>query len=144
MPPDFKMKDEYRVYLELEKTMELVSLPGWIATKENGEIDVHAHFTTSLVMDDKIVSMGGHLTTGTIASIKVIIVIGVIDDPKVKAAIDPNINQTKSISNTHTPSRSLSAGEGTREGKGGFDVKIRETGSEITGRLHRCSHSLCS
>ena len=95
MPPDFKMKDEYRLYLELEKTMELVSLPGWIATKENGEIDVHAHFTTSLVMDDKIVSMGGHLTTGTIASIKVIIVIGVIDDPKIKAAIDPNINQSE-------------------------------------------------
>jgi predicted DNA-binding protein with PD1-like motif len=95
MPPDYKMKDEYRVYLELEKTMELVSLPGWIATKENGEIDVHAHFTTSLVMDDKIVSMGGHLTTGTIASIKVIIVIGVIDDAKIKAAIDPNINQSE-------------------------------------------------
>jgi len=95
MPPDFKMKDEYRVYLELEKTMELVSLPGWIATKENGEIEVHAHFTTSLVLEDKIVSMGGHLTKGTIASIKVIIVIGVIDDPKIKAANDPHINQNE-------------------------------------------------
>jgi hypothetical protein len=95
MPPDFKMEDKYRVYVDLEKTMELVSLPGWIATRENGEVDVHAHFMTSLVVDDKIVTMGGHLTTGTIASIKVVIVIGVIDDAKVKAAIDPNINQTE-------------------------------------------------
>lgn len=95
MPPDYKMKDEYRVYVELEKTMELVSLPGWIATKENGDIEAHAHFTASLVLDDKIVTMGGHLTSGTIASIKVVIVIGVIEDSRIKAAVDPNINQTE-------------------------------------------------
>ena len=95
MPPDFKMDDKYRVYVDLEKTMELVSLPGWIATRDNGEVDVHAHFMTSLVVDDKIVTMGGHLTTGTVASIKVVIVIGVIDDAKVKAAIDPNVNQSE-------------------------------------------------
>ena len=95
MPPDFKMDDKYRVYVDLEKTMELVSLPGWIATRDNGEVDVHAHFMASLVVDDKIVTMGGHLTTGTLASIKVVIVIGVIDDAKVKAAIDPNINQSE-------------------------------------------------
>ena len=95
MPPDFKMEDKYRVYVDMEKAMELVSLPGWIATKENGEIEVHAHFTASLVIDEKIVTMGGHLTPGTLASIKVIIVIGVIDDARIKAAIDPNINQTE-------------------------------------------------
>lgn len=95
MPLDYKMKDEYRVYLELEKTMELVSLPGWIATKENGDIEVHAHFTASLVLDDKIVTMGGHLTSGTIASIKVVIVIGVIEDSRIKVAVDPNINQSE-------------------------------------------------
>ncbi len=75
--------------------MELVSLPGWIATKENGDLEVHAHFTASLVLDDKIVTMGGHLTSGTIASIKVIIVIGVVEDGRFKAAVDPNINQTE-------------------------------------------------
>ncbi len=95
MPPDYKMKDEYRVYVDLEKTMELVSLPGWIATKENGDLEVHAHFTASLVLDDKIVTMGGHLTSGTIASIKVIVVIGVIEDSRIKAAVDPNINQNE-------------------------------------------------
>lgn len=95
MPPDYKMDDKYRVFIDLEQPMELVSLPGWIATKENGEIEVHAHFTASLVMDEKVVTLGGHLTPGTIASIKVIVVIGVIDDPKVRAAIDPAINQTE-------------------------------------------------
>ena len=95
MPPDFKMEDKYRVYVDLEKPMELVSLPGWIATRENGEIEVHAHFTASVVVDDRIVTMGGHLTSGTLASIKVVIAIGVIDDPDIKAAIDPRINQTE-------------------------------------------------
>ena len=95
MPPDFKMEDKYRVYVDLEKPMELVSLPGWIATRENGEIEVHAHFTASVVVDGRIVTMGGHLTSGTLASIKVVIVIGVIDDPDIRAAIDPSINQTE-------------------------------------------------
>jgi len=95
MPPDFKMEDKYRVYVDLKKPMELVSLPGWIATRENGEIEVHAHFTASVVVDDRIVTMGGHLTSGTLASIKVVIAIGVIDDPDIRAAIDPGVNQTE-------------------------------------------------
>jgi len=95
MPPDFKMEDKYRVYVDLKKPMELVSLPGWIATRENGEIEVHAHFTASVVIDDRIVTMGGHLTSGTLASIKVVIAIGVIDDPDIRAAIDPGVNQTE-------------------------------------------------
>ena len=95
MPPDFKMEDKYRVYVDLEKPMELVSLPGWIATRENGEIEVHAHFTASVVVDDRIVIMGGHLTSGTRASIKVVIAIGVIDDPDIRAALEPRINQTE-------------------------------------------------
>ena len=95
MPPDYKMKDEYRIFLDLEQPMELVSLPGWIATKENGDIEVHAHFSASLVMEDKVVTLGGHLVPGTITSIKVVIVIGVIEDSRFKAAVDPGINQTE-------------------------------------------------
>ena len=95
MPPDYKMKDEYRIFLDLEKPMELVSLPGWIATKENGELEVHAHFTASFVMDDKVVTLGGHLVPGTMTSIKCVIMIGVIEDHRVKAAVDPNVNQTE-------------------------------------------------
>ena len=93
MPPDFHVEDKNRVYLELEQPLELVSLPGWIATKENGEPEVHAHFTASTVIADKIVTFGGHLTNGTITSIKCVIVIGVIDDPRIKASIDPVVNQ---------------------------------------------------
>jgi uncharacterized protein len=95
MPTDYKMEDKYRIYLDLEQPMELVSLPGWIATKESGDIEVHAHFSASLVMNDKVVTLGGHLVPGTITSIKVVIAIGVIDDSRFKAAVDPSINQTE-------------------------------------------------
>ncbi len=93
MPPDYKVQDKNRLYLELEQPLELVSLPGWIATQENGEPEVHAHFTASTVINEKIVTFGGHLTDGTITSIKCVVVIGVIEDPGIKAAIDPIVNQ---------------------------------------------------
>jgi predicted DNA-binding protein with PD1-like motif len=64
-----------------------------MATKEDGEIEIHAHFSASTVMGDKIVTMGGHLTPGTITSVKVVIVIGVIENSNIKAALDPRINQ---------------------------------------------------
>jgi len=93
MPPDYKMKDEYRLYAEIDRPLELVSLPGWIATKENGETEVHAHFTASTVMKDQVVTLGGHLTPGTVTSIKCVIIIGVIEDARIRAANDPNVNQ---------------------------------------------------
>jgi predicted DNA-binding protein with PD1-like motif len=64
-----------------------------MATKEDGEIEIHAHFSASTVMEDKIVTLGGHLTPGTITSVKVVIVIGVIENSNIKAALDPRINQ---------------------------------------------------
>jgi predicted DNA-binding protein with PD1-like motif len=93
MPPDYKMKDEYRLYVEIDRPLELVSLPGWIATKENEETEVHAHFAASTVIKDQVVTLGGHLTPGTITSIKCVIIIGVIEDSRIRAAIDPNVNQ---------------------------------------------------
>jgi predicted DNA-binding protein with PD1-like motif len=94
MPPDFKVENHHRLYLELEQPMEIVSLTGWIATNEQGESEIHAHFSASTVMNDKVVTLGGHLIPGTIASIKVVVAIAVIEDTNVKAAIDSNINQT--------------------------------------------------
>jgi predicted DNA-binding protein with PD1-like motif len=73
--------------------MEIVSLTGWMATKEDGEIEVHAHFSASTVVEDKIVTLGGHLIPGTFTSVKVVIVIGVIEDSNIKAGLDPRINQ---------------------------------------------------
>ena len=74
-----------RVYLELEQPMEIVSLTGWMATKEDGEIEVHAHFSASTAVEDKIVTLGGHLIPGTFTSVKVVIVIGVIEDSNIRA-----------------------------------------------------------
>ena len=93
MPADYKMEDQYRIYLEVESPLELVSLPGWIARKADGEIEVHAHFSASTVMGDKVVTLGGHLTPGTITSIKVVVIVGVIENTNIGAALDPRINQ---------------------------------------------------
>ena len=93
LPPDFKVEKHHRLYLELEQPMEIVSLTGWIATREDGKAEVHAHFSASTVMEDKVVTLGGHLTPGTLTSIKVVIVIGVIEETNIKAGLDPRINQ---------------------------------------------------
>jgi predicted DNA-binding protein with PD1-like motif len=93
MPPNYKVEDHHRLYLDLEQPMEIVSLTGWIGTKEDGEIEVHAHFSASTVMEDQVVTLGGHLISGVITSIKVVVMIGVIEDTNIKVALDPRINQ---------------------------------------------------
>jgi len=93
LPPDFRIEKHHRLYLELEQPMEIVSLTGWIATKEDGVPEVHAHFSASTVMDDKVVTLGGHLTPGTLTSVKVVIAIGVVEETNISAGLDPRINQ---------------------------------------------------
>jgi predicted DNA-binding protein with PD1-like motif len=93
LPPDLKVEKRHRLYLELEQPMEIVSLTGWIATREDGEAEVHAHFSASTVIQDRVTTLGGHLTSGIITSIKVVIVIGVIEDTNIQAGLDPRINQ---------------------------------------------------
>jgi len=93
LPPDFKIEKHHRLYLELEQPMEIVSLTGWIATREDGVAEVHAHFSASTVVGDKVVTLGGHLTPGTLTSVKVVIAIGVVEDTNMKAGLDPRINQ---------------------------------------------------
>jgi len=93
LPPDLKVEKHHRLYLELEQPMEIVSLTGWIATREDGEAEVHAHFSASTVMEDKVVTLGGHLIPGTLTSVKVVIVIGVVEETNIKAGLDPRINQ---------------------------------------------------
>ena len=93
LPPDLKVEKHHRLYLELEQPMEIVSLTGWIATREDGEAEVHAHFSASTFMEDKVVTLGGHLIPGTLTSVKVVIVIGVVEETNIKAGLDPRINQ---------------------------------------------------
>ena len=93
LPPDLKVEKHHRLYLELEQPMEIVSLTGWMATKEDGDLEVHAHFSASTVIQDQVVTLGGHLTSGIITSIKVVIVIGVIEESNIRAGLDRRINQ---------------------------------------------------
>jgi predicted DNA-binding protein with PD1-like motif len=93
MPPDYKMEDKYRVYIEINSPLELLSLSGWMATTDKGELNIHAHFSASTVVDNKVITLGGHLTKGTITSIKDVVVIGVIEESNIKAALDPQVNQ---------------------------------------------------
>jgi predicted DNA-binding protein with PD1-like motif len=93
LPPDLKVEEHHRLYLELEQPMEIVSLTGWMATKEDGSLEVHAHFSASTVMEDKVVTLGGHLIPGVITSIKVVVVIGVLEETNIKAGLHSRINQ---------------------------------------------------
>jgi predicted DNA-binding protein with PD1-like motif len=93
LPPDLKVEKHHRLYLDLEQPMEIVSLTGWIATREDGEPKIHAHFSASTVIDEKVATLGGHLMSGTLTSVKVVIVIGVIEDTDIRAGLDPRLNQ---------------------------------------------------
>ena len=93
LPPDLKVEKRHRLYLELEQPMEIVSLTGWIATREDGEPEIHAHFSASTVINDQVVTLGGHLTNGVITSVKVVVVIGVIEDTDIRAGLDFRLNQ---------------------------------------------------
>ena len=88
-PENYPVVPEDRLYLEVEKPMELVSLAGWIAPKKNGATEVHAHFSASTVENNTVVTMGGHLTEGTICEIKLVVAILVLADDHVFAGEDP-------------------------------------------------------
>jgi predicted DNA-binding protein with PD1-like motif len=87
-PESYPVTPEDRLYLELERPMELVSLVGWIAPKNSGDVEVHSHFSASTVENDKVITLGGHLTEGTICGIKVVVAILVVTDGTVYAEED--------------------------------------------------------
>ena len=93
IPSDYKMEDKYRLFVDIDSPLEIVALSGWIATTSEGKCNIHAHLSTTTVIDNSIVSLGGHLTGGTITSIKVVVGIGVIDHSNIKAVLDPKVNQ---------------------------------------------------
>ena len=87
-PKKFPVTDEDRLYLEVTTPMELVSLTGWIAPNAGGGVEVHAHFAASTVQDETVVTMGGHLTEGTVCGIKCVIAVLVIDEDGIHADHD--------------------------------------------------------
>ena len=87
-PATYPVTPQDRLYLELEQPMELVSLMGWIAPKKAGGVEIHAHFAASMVDGENIVTLGGHLTEGTVCGIKVAIAIAALSDDAVYAAED--------------------------------------------------------
>jgi predicted DNA-binding protein with PD1-like motif len=93
LPADLKIEKHHRLYLELEQPMEIISLTGWMATREDGEIEVHAHLSASTVLQDQVTTLGGHLTPGIITSVKVVVVIGMIEESDIRASLDPRTNQ---------------------------------------------------
>ncbi len=78
-PKEFPVSDKDRLYLEINQPLELVSLTGHISPKEDGEPNIHAHFSASTVSGDTVITLGGHLTEGTITSIKVAVAIAVVE-----------------------------------------------------------------
>jgi hypothetical protein len=87
-PETYPVTPQDRVYLELEQPMELVSLMGWIAPKKGGGVQIHAHFAASMVEGENIVTLGGHLTEGTVCGINVAIAIAALSGDAVYAAED--------------------------------------------------------
>jgi predicted DNA-binding protein with PD1-like motif len=96
--------DEERLYLEVTSPMELVSLTGWIAPKSGGGVEVHAHFAASTVQDETVVTIGGHLTEGTICGIKCVIAVLVTEGDSFQASLD---KQTKSFDLFFSPRSSM-------------------------------------
>ncbi|MGI6604994.1 MAG: DNA-binding protein [Firmicutes bacterium] len=88
MPPDFLVSDEHRLYMVVENPLELVSLTGWVARRNTGGVEVHAHFSASYVDGDTVRTAGGHLSAGTEALIKVVVTLGVLKETQ-KASIFP-------------------------------------------------------
>jgi len=83
-PREFPVSDKDRLYLEINQPLELVSLTGHVSPKENGESNIHAHFSASTVKGDTVVTLGGHLTEGTVTSIKVAVAIAVVEEIPMK------------------------------------------------------------
>ena len=87
-PDRYPVTPRDRLYLEVEKPLELVSLVGWIAPKPDRSAEIHAHFSASTVENETVVTLGGHLTEGTVCGIKVVVSILVLSGNTVFADQD--------------------------------------------------------
>ncbi len=93
-PEQFPVTDADRLYLEVNQPLELVALGGHISPGPGGAPDIHAHFAASTVEADRVVTLGGHLTSGTKASIKVSVFLLELSNGNLRSVMDPH---TKSL-----------------------------------------------
>ena len=93
-PEHYPVTPKDRLYYVVEKPLELLSVSGWIAGLPGGEPEVHAHISASYVDGDKVATAGGHLTDGVVASIKVVVAIGVLAPGSFKTSFD---DETQSL-----------------------------------------------
>jgi len=89
-PAEYPVKPRDRLYLQISRPMELVSLTGWIAPQLNGTPEIHAHFSASMVENETVVTLGGHLTHETECGIKVAVALLEVDPEEVMAVKDPD------------------------------------------------------
>lgn len=89
-PAQLPVKPQDRLYLDISRPMELVSLTGWIAPRQDGATEIHAHFSASMVKNETVVTLGGHLTHETECGIKVVVALLVVAPEEVMAAGDPD------------------------------------------------------
>ena len=93
-PKEYPIKAEDRIYYQIEKPLELLSLSGWVARKPNGEPEIHAHFSASIVEGEKVQSFGGHLTKETITGVKVVVALALLEEDQFYADFDENSKST--------------------------------------------------
>ncbi len=79
-PKEYPVTPKDRIYFEIEKPLEILSLSGYIVPRLNGEPHVHVHFSASTVMGETIATYGGHLDKGTITFVKAAVAIGELED----------------------------------------------------------------
>jgi len=93
-PASFPVQDQDRIFLKITSPLELVSFTGWIAAKDNGEPEVHAHFAASTVEGETVRTYGGHLTQGTVAGVKTVVAVAVVEDGSMRAIIEEETKAT--------------------------------------------------
>ncbi len=79
-PEEYPVKTTDRIYYEINKPLELLSLAGWITRKKDNVPAVHAHFSASTVDGEQIHSFGGHLTKDTLTGIKLVVALAIIEE----------------------------------------------------------------
>jgi len=96
-PKDFPVTKKVRIYLEVNQPLEIVSLNGHISRTEDFTPNVHIHFSASMVQNNSVICMGGHLAKGTVTFIKASVTILEINEINMKAKFSDN---SKSIEMT--------------------------------------------